>query len=53
MEIIYIQFVVDLGDETYILLQVVRACWRDGSAEQMSVVDLEAVLRERLRTLRF
>ena len=52
MEMIYIQFVVDLGGETYILLQVVRACWRDGSGEQMSVVGLEAVLKERLRTLR-
>ena len=49
MKMIYIQLVVDLGGETYILLQVVRACWRDGSE---SVVDLGAVLKERLRTLR-
>ena len=44
---------VDLGGETYILLQVVRARWRDGSEEQMGVVGLEAGLKERLRILRF
>ena len=31
-------FVVGLGGETYILLQVVRACWRDGSGSRWGLL---------------
>ena len=51
MEMIYIQFVNDLGGETYFITGCTRMLAR-WEREQMSVVGLEAVLKERVRTLR-